>query len=94
MVDVAMQGHAAEPAVSQRRSSSLRRTMQRKSTIAFFMALPLILLIALLVVYPAIYSMHLATLNKSMQRFVGFDNFLFLFKRQTFWRVSDGRRFT
>jgi len=24
------------------------------------------------VIYPAFYSMHLATLNKSMQRFVGF----------------------
>ena len=61
--------------------------MQRKSTIAFFMALPLILLIALLVLYPAIYSIHLATLNKSMQRFVGLDNFFFLFKRETFWKV-------
>jgi hypothetical protein len=87
MVDVALQGRV-EPAVRTRKaSSSLRRTMQRKSTTAFLMALPLILLIALLVVYPAIYSMHLATLNKSMQRFVGFDNFLFLFKRQTFWLV-------
>ena len=49
--------------------------MQRKSTIAFLMALPLILLIALLVLYPALYSLHLATLNKSMERFVGFGNF-------------------
>ena len=45
--------------------------MQRKSTIAFLMALPLILLIVLLVLYPALYSIHLATLNKSMERFVG-----------------------
>ena len=61
--------------------------MQRKSTIAFFMALPLILLIAILVLYPALYSLHLATLNKSMERFVGLSNFTFLFKRQTFWLV-------
>ena len=61
--------------------------MQRKSTIAFLMALPLILLIALLVIYPALYSLHLATLNKSMERFVGFGNFMFLFKRETFWMV-------
>ena len=61
--------------------------MQRKSTIAFLMTLPLILLIALLVIYPAFYSLHLATLNKSMERFVGFGNFLFLFKRETFWMV-------
>jgi multiple sugar transport system permease protein len=49
--------------------------------------LPLILLIAILVLYPALYSLHLATLNKSMQRFVGFGNFQFLFKRETFWLV-------
>jgi len=51
------------------------------------MALPLILLIGLLVIYPAFYSIHLATLNKSMQRFVGFGNFKFLFTRETFWMV-------
>src|SRR5437773_9646044 len=70
-----------------RRRSALHRAMQRKSTIAFLMTLPLILLIALLVLYPAFYSIHLATLNKSMERFVGFSNFLFLFKRETFWMV-------
>src|SRR5260370_28175377 len=85
MVDAVIQGsHARAPAG---RRSGLRRAMQRKSTIAFFMALPLILLITLLVLYPALYSVHLATLNKSMQRFVGIDNFLFLFKRETFWMV-------
>ena len=70
-----------------RRRFSLRTAMRRKSTIAFLMTLPLILLVALLVLYPAIYSIHLATLNKSMERFVGFGNFLFLFKRETFWMV-------
>src|SRR6266852_7534824 len=85
MVDAVIQGtHARAPA---RARSGLRRAMQRKSTIAFFMALPLILLITLLVLYPALYSVHLATLNKSMERFVGFGNFLFLFKRETFWMV-------
>ena len=58
-----------------RKRGGLRKAMQRKSTIAFLMALPLILLIALLVLYPAFYSIHLATLNKSMERFVGFGNF-------------------
>ena len=38
-------------------------------------------------IYPAFYSLHLATLNKSMQRFIGFGNFEFLFKRETFWLV-------
>src|SRR6266511_5083292 len=70
-----------------RARSGFRRAMQRKSTIAFFMALPLILLIFILIIYPAFYSVHLATLNKSMERFVGFGNFTFLFKRETFWMV-------
>src|SRR5580704_13370908 len=76
-----------EAAVGARPRSSLRKAMRRKSTIAFLMTLPLILLVALLVLYPALYSIHLATLNKSMERFVGFGNFLFLFKRETFWMV-------
>jgi multiple sugar transport system permease protein len=70
-----------------RKKSGMRRMMQRKSTIAFLMALPLILLIGLLVLYPAFYAVHLAMLNKSMQRFVALSNFTFLFKRETFWMV-------
>src|SRR5260370_672599 len=70
-----------------RRKSGMRRMMQRKSTIAFLMALTLILLIGLLVLYPAFYAVHLAMLNKSMQRFVALSNFTFLFKRETFWMV-------
>jgi multiple sugar transport system permease protein len=69
------------------RSGGLRRFARRKSTIAFLMALPLILLIGGLVVYPALYSVHLATLNKSMEHFVGLGNFEFLFKRDLFWMV-------
>ncbi len=67
--------------------TSLHKLMQRKSTIAFLMALPLILLILILVAYPAAYAIWLSTLNKSMTKFVGFGNFEFLFKRQTFWDV-------
>jgi len=74
-----------DPVVVPRRR--LRDTMRRKSTIAFLMTLPLILLITLLVMYPAGYAMHLATLNKGMTRFVGFGNFEFLFGRETFWMV-------
>ena len=51
------------------------------------MALPLIAIISSLVIYPAFYSLYLATLNKSMERFVGLANFSFLFKRETFWMV-------
>src|SRR5262249_27725017 len=85
MVDAVLSQVETTRATGKR--SSLRKTMQRKSTVAFFMALPLILLISLLVLYPALYSLHLATLNKSMQRFVGLGNFAFLFKRETFWML-------
>src|SRR5258708_12064263 len=85
MVDAALE--ALSTAGGRSRRSTLRKAMERKSTIAFLMTLPLIALVALLVLYPALYSIHLATLNKSMERFVGFSNFLFLFKRETFWMV-------
>ena len=67
--------------------SSLHKLMQRKSTIAFLMALPLILLITILVAYPAGYAVYLAMLNKGMTKFVFLDNFRFLFGRDTFWMV-------
>ena len=80
MVDVVEQGRIARVS-STRKRISLRHVLKRKSTVAFFLTLPLILLIVVLVLYPALYSVHLATLNKSMKRFVGFGNFTFLFKR-------------
>src|SRR5499427_2760113 len=78
---------AALPRQGTARRGGLRRLARRKSTVAFLLALPLILLIAGLVVYPAFYSLHLATLNKSMEHFVGVGNFEFLFKRELFWMV-------
>jgi len=69
--------------------ASLHKFARRKSTIAFLMALPLITIIACLVIYPAFYSIHLATLSKSMTKFVGFGNFEFLFRRSTFWMVVE-----
>ena len=71
------------------RQASLHKFARRKSTIAFLMALPLITIIACLVIYPAVYSIHLATLSKSMTKFVGFGNFEFLFRRSTFWMVVE-----
>ena len=65
----------------------MKKLLRRKSTIAFAMALPLLFIIASLVIYPAFYAIYLATLNKSMERFVGLGNFGFLFKRETFWMV-------
>ena len=71
MADVALQPERVGATQPMRKRSSLQKTLRRKSTAAFLMTLPLIILIALLVLYPAFYSIHLATLNKSMQRFVG-----------------------
>src|SRR5712672_2620362 len=74
---------------ASRRRPRGRALVQRKSIVAFLFALPLIMIVACLVIYPAFYSMHLATLNKSMTKFVGFGNFEFLFKRNTFWMVVE-----
>jgi multiple sugar transport system permease protein len=88
MADIAVGAHERSVVRSQAKSrSSLRRWAKRKSSVAFFMTLPLILLIGVLVVYPAFYAMYLATLNKAMTKFVAFGNFQFLFKRETFWMV-------
>ena len=84
MADAAIRGINA-PAIGT--GMTVRRLARRKSTVAFVMTLPLILLILALVIYPAFYSMYLATLNKSMHYFVGLSNFTFLFKRATFWLV-------
>ena len=84
MADIA----APQSAIASRHGrSSLHKLMQRKSTTAFLMALPLILMIFILVAYPAGYAVWLAMLNKSMTKFVGLGNFDFLFKRATFWEI-------
>src|SRR6202023_2609214 len=87
MVDVAFQPTGVPQARSKGKRASLRTALKRKSTSAFLMTLPLILLISIMVIYPAFYSIHLATLNKAMTKFIGFGNFEFLFKRETFWMV-------
>jgi multiple sugar transport system permease protein len=67
-----------------RRSNGMQKFMRNRSTIAFLMALPLILLIFCLVLYPAVYAIYLAMLNKRMTQFVWFDNFVYLLNRNTF----------
>ena len=87
MADVAIQQRSVSSIRSRGKRSSLKNALQRKSTAAFLMTLPLILLIAVLVVYPALYAVHLATMNKAMTKFIGLGNFEFLFRRDTFWLV-------
>ncbi len=89
MVDVAVRQGSIQGVRRASTGTRLRYALRRKSTVAFLMTLPLIVLIAVLVIYPAFYAIHLATLNKSMTRFVGFGNFQFLFKRNTFWMVVE-----
>jgi multiple sugar transport system permease protein len=60
---------------------------RQRSTVAFLFTLPLLILVSVMVIYPAFYAMHLATLNKRMDRFIGLQNFTFLFTRETFWMV-------
>jgi multiple sugar transport system permease protein len=67
--------------------ASLSRLMQRKSTIAFLMTLPLIILILVLVAYPAGFAVYISMLNRGMTKFVGLGNFEFLLGRHTFWLV-------
>src|SRR4051794_9595447 len=86
MSDIALRDRSAFEVAAPPRSG-VREFFQRKSTVAFFFTLPLILLVLVLVIYPAIYSVYLAMLSKRMDRFVGLSNFAFLFTRETFWMV-------
>ena len=77
-------GRPASPAAG---GMTLQRFARRRSTIAFLMALPLILLIGGLVVYPAGYAMWLSTLNRRMTASIGLGNFEILLDSETFRMV-------
>jgi multiple sugar transport system permease protein len=87
MVDLARQypGGLAEPAARPR--TSMRRFLRRRSTTAVLMCLPLIAIVTGLIVYPALYSIYLAMLNKAQTKFIGLGNFAYLLQRDTFWMV-------
>ena len=89
MVDIARQypGQLTEPAAHPH--ASLRRFVRRRSTIGFLMCLPLLVIVAGLIIYPALYSIYLATLNKAQTKFLGFGNFSYLLSRDTFWMVIE-----
>ncbi len=70
-------------------SQNLRLFLARRSSIAFLMCLPLIVIIAGLVIYPAFYSIYLSMLNKTQTRFIGLDNFSFLLSRDVFRMVVE-----
>jgi multiple sugar transport system permease protein len=77
---------AMGPAFARPRGG-MRKFAQRRSTIAVLLCLPLILLIAGLVVYPALYAIYLSMLNRKMTAFIGLSNFTFLLGRNTFQLV-------
>ena len=83
---VPMGGIAPAPR-EQRQTSTMQRIARRKSTIAFLLCLPLLVLVAGFVIYPAFYALWLSMLNKKMTAFVGLGNFAFLLKRHTFQLV-------
>jgi multiple sugar transport system permease protein len=88
MVDAAQQTWSPGLAGARApRRSGLQRFVRQRSTTAFLMCLPLILIILGLVAYPALYSIYLSTLNKSQTRFIGLGNFTFLLSRDVFWMV-------
>ena len=89
MVDVARRypGQLAQPAALSR--DSMRRLLKRRSTIAFVMCVPLIAIVLGLIIYPALYSIYLAMLNKAQTRFIGLGNFAYLLNLDTFWMVVE-----
>jgi multiple sugar transport system permease protein len=90
MVDAVQQTWSPALAGEQAaRRSGLHRFMRRRSTIAFLMCLPLIVIIAGLVAYPALYAIYLSMLNKGQTRFIGLGNFRFLLSRDVFWMVVE-----
>ena len=73
--------------VSSATKDRLRLFLRRRSTVAFAMCLPLILIICSLVIYPAFYSIYLSMLNRAQTHFIGLGNFRFLLSRDVFWMV-------
>jgi len=75
-----------EPAVPVVRRGR-RPWYHRRSTLGFLLCVPLFVIIGGLVVYPTIFAVYLAMLNKAQTKFVGLGNFQFLFGRDLFWMV-------
>jgi multiple sugar transport system permease protein len=71
------------------RSGGLHRLARRRSTTAFLFALPLLVVLAGLIVYPGFYAIYLSMLNKAQTKFIWFANYTFLFGRDTFWMVVE-----
>jgi multiple sugar transport system permease protein len=82
-------GTVKRVAPSASRSGGLYRFSRRRSTTAFLFALPLLVVIGGLIVYPGLYAVYLSMLNKTQTKFIGLSNYAFLFSRETFWEVVE-----
>jgi multiple sugar transport system permease protein len=71
------------------RRGSLYRMSRRRSTTAFLFALPLLVVIGGLIVYPGLYAVYLSTLNKAQTKCIFLGNYAFLISRDTFWQVVE-----
>ena len=89
MVDIARRYPGPLVPAAAPARGGMRRLIRRRSTIAFLMCLPLIAIVVGLIVYPFLYSLFLATLNKAQTKFVGLGNFSYLLRRDTFWMVVE-----
>ena len=78
---------APRPAAARAESSAMKRFARRRSTIAFLMTLPLILVIGGLVAWPAGYAIYLSMLNRRQTAFIGLENFDILLENETFQSV-------
>jgi multiple sugar transport system permease protein len=87
MADGSLAIGAAPALPAARRANSLQRFARRRSTIAFVMTLPLIVIIAGLVAWPASYAIYLSTLNRRMTANIGLGNFELLLESETFHMV-------
>ena len=87
MADTVQRWTASIPGGRPAARSSFGKFMRQRSTIAFLMCLPLILIVACLVIYPAFYSIWLSMLNKAQTKFIGLGNYRFLLTRDVFWMV-------
>jgi multiple sugar transport system permease protein len=91
MSETIERGRLAAKAMASRsaRSGGLHRLARRRSTTAFLFALPLLVVLAGLIVYPGFYAIYLSMLNKAQTKFIWFANYTFLFSRDTFWMVVE-----
>jgi multiple sugar transport system permease protein len=87
MSQAAIGGAMPASAAPAPRRSGLQRVAQRRSTVAFLLALPLIAVIGGLVAWPAAYALYLSTLNRRMTAFIGLENYAILLENDTFRMV-------